>query len=127
MIPKLAREIDQALDQQSSDPFASPVALDVDREVDDVIVRFARAETIEARPTDDDVVGIGDDHRIPRRAVDEPQAPFRWCSEGGLECRNSVRDALVANRADGRGIVCARGTKRDRHVISLLLGLVGSG
>src|SRR5437764_2897134 len=74
MVAGRSREIDQAVEQLPPNPFATPASLDVDGEIADVVVRLARIEAVQAGPTDNSAIRVGNDDGVARLTLQKPGA-----------------------------------------------------
>src|SRR2546427_13242490 len=93
-------QIDEAREQRRAHTLAAPAALDVDREVDDMRVRVAGIELIEAGPADHLTVRLADDPRMPHAALGEPLTPLAGRPESALARGDTSGDPLVVNCRD---------------------------
>jgi hypothetical protein len=100
VVAELAAARDERLEQPPADAASAPAALDVDREVRDVVVGGARVERVQAAPADDSAVRFADEDRMAGPARREPAPALRGGARLGLEGGEAVLDALVVDDGD---------------------------
>ena len=118
MVPDPPRLVDHAWEQHAADASAPLAALDVDRQVGDVVIGRPRIEAVETGPGDDAPVALGHEHRMALAPCRQPLPPLIRRPELRLEGRDAILDALVVDRRDRRNITLARRPHHDRgHAI----------
>ena len=108
VVPDAPRLVDHAWEQHAADASAPLAALDVDRQVGDVVIGRPRIEAVETGPGDDAPAALGHEHRMALAPCGQPLPPLIRRPELRLEGRDAILDALVVDRRDRRNITLAR-------------------